>query len=67
MLRLSLIHISELSEEEIKRQEFLKKERIRSRERYQKLKSGERTVGAVSYTHLDVYKRQDLYGSGDRR
>ena len=31
--------------EEIKRQEFLKKERIRSRERYQKLKSGERTVG----------------------
>ena len=35
----------ELTEEEIKRQEFLKKERIRSRERYQKLKSGERTVG----------------------
>ena len=34
-----------LSEEEIKRQEFLKKERIRSRERNQKLKSGERTVG----------------------
>lgn len=31
--------------EETKRQEFLKKERIRSRERYQKLKSGERTVG----------------------
>ena len=31
--------------EEIKRQEFLKKERIRSRERYQKLKSGQRTVG----------------------
>ena len=30
----------ELTEEEIKRQEFLKKERIRSRERYQKLKSG---------------------------
>ena len=37
--------VTELSEEEIKRQEFLKKERIRSRERYQKLKSGERTVG----------------------
>ena len=36
---------SELTEEEIKRQEFLKKERARSRERYQKLKSGERTVG----------------------
>jgi DNA invertase Pin-like site-specific DNA recombinase/predicted RNA-binding Zn-ribbon protein involved in translation (DUF1610 family) len=35
----------ELSEEEIKRQEYLKKERARSRERYQKLKSGERTVG----------------------
>ena len=35
----------ELTEEEIKRQEFLKKERTRSRERYQKLKSGERTVG----------------------
>lgn len=39
----------ELTEEEIKRQEFLKKERARSRERYQKLKSGERTVG-VSIT-----------------
>ena len=35
----------ELTPEEIKRQEFLKKERIRSRERYQKLKSGERAVG----------------------
>ncbi len=35
----------ELTEEEIKRQEFLKKERARSRERYQKLKSGKRTVG----------------------
>ena len=35
----------ELTEEEIKRQEHLRKERIRSRERYQKLKSGERTVG----------------------
>ena len=35
----------ELTEEEIKRQEFLRKERARSRERYQKLKSGERTVG----------------------
>jgi hypothetical protein len=35
----------ELTPEEIKRQEFLKKERARSRERYQKLKSGERTVG----------------------
>ena len=37
--------VTELTEEEIKRQEFLKKERIRSRERYQKLKTGERTVG----------------------
>jgi predicted RNA-binding Zn-ribbon protein involved in translation (DUF1610 family) len=37
--------VPELTEEEIKRQEFLKKERARSRERYQKLKSGERTVG----------------------
>ena len=37
--------VTELTEEEIKRQEFLKKERIRSRERYQKLKSGQRTVG----------------------
>ena len=35
----------ELTEEEAKRQEFLKKERARSRERYQKLKSGERKVG----------------------
>ena len=35
----------ELTEEEIKRQEQLKRHRIRSRERYQKLKSGERTVG----------------------
>ena len=35
----------ELTAEEIKRQEFLKKERARSRERYKKLKSGERTVG----------------------
>lgn len=35
----------ELTEEEIQRQEFLKKERARSRERYQNLKSGERTVG----------------------
>ena len=35
----------ELTEEEINRQEFLKKERARSRERYQKLKSGKRTVG----------------------
>ena len=35
----------ELTAEEIKRQEFLKKERTRSRERYQKLKSGERAVG----------------------
>ena len=35
----------EPTEEEIKRQEFLKKERARSRERYQKLKSGKRTVG----------------------
>jgi predicted RNA-binding Zn-ribbon protein involved in translation (DUF1610 family) len=35
----------ELSEEEIKRQEYLKKERARSRDRYQKLKSDERTVG----------------------
>ena len=35
----------ELTEEEIKRQEFLKKERIRSRERYQKIKAGEHAVG----------------------
>ena len=35
----------ELTEEEIKRKEFLRKERARTRERYQKLKSGERTVG----------------------
>ncbi|WP_370816275.1 DUF4368 domain-containing protein [[Ruminococcus] torques] len=40
----------ELTEEEIKRQEFLKKERIRSRERYQKLKAGERTLSAVPVT-----------------
>ena len=39
------LHAPELTEEEIQRQEFLKKERARSRERYQKLKSGERTVG----------------------
>ena len=36
---------AELTEEEIKREEFLKKERARSRERYQKLKSGEGAVG----------------------
>lgn len=35
----------ELTPEEIKRQEHLKKERARSRIRYQQLKSGERTVG----------------------
>ena len=35
----------ELTPEEEKRQAFLKKERARSRERYQKLKSGERVVG----------------------
>ena len=35
----------ELTPEELKRQEFLKKERKRSRERYRKLRSGERTVG----------------------
>lgn len=35
----------ELTTEEIKRQERLKKERARSRMRYQQLKSGERTVG----------------------
>ena len=35
----------ELTPEEIKRQEFLKKERARSRERYRQLKSGERVVG----------------------
>ena len=35
----------ELTPEEIKRQEHLKKERARSRMRYQQLKSGERTVG----------------------
>ena len=46
----------ELTEEEIKRQEFLKKERIRSRERYQKLKSGERTVGVPVYADLQVLR-----------
>ena len=35
----------ELTEEEIKRQEQLKRHRIRSRERYQMLKSGEHVVG----------------------
>ena len=35
----------ELTEEEIKRQEQLKRHRIKSRERYQKLRSGERAVG----------------------
>ncbi len=35
----------ELTPEEIKRQEHLKKERARSRMRYQQLKSGERAVG----------------------
>lgn len=35
----------ELTAEEIKRQEHLKKERARSRVRYQQLKSGERAVG----------------------
>lgn len=35
----------ELTPEEIKRQEHLKKERARSRVRYQQLKSGERAVG----------------------
>ena len=35
----------ELTEEEIKRQEQLKRHRIKSRERYQKIKAGEHTVG----------------------
>ena len=35
----------ELTEEEIKRQEQLKRHRIKSRERYQKMKAGEHTVG----------------------
>ena len=35
----------ELTEEEIKRQEQLKRHRIRSRERYQMIKAGEHTVG----------------------
>ena len=38
--------VPELTEDERNRQAHLKKERIRSRERYRKLKSGERTVGA---------------------
>ena len=37
--------VTELTEEEIKRQGQLKRHRIKSRERYQKLKTGERTVG----------------------
>ena len=36
---------SELTEEEIKRQEQLKRHRIKSRERYQKIKCGEHAVG----------------------
>ena len=35
----------ELTEEEIKRQEQLKRHRIKSRERYQKIKAGEHAVG----------------------
>ena len=35
----------ELTEEEIKRQEQLKRHRIKSRERYQKMKAGEHAVG----------------------
>ena len=35
----------EMTEEEIKRQEQLKRHRIKSRERYQKIKAGEHTVG----------------------
>ena len=37
--------VTELSEEEIKRQEQLKRHRIKSRERYQKIKTGEHAVG----------------------
>ena len=37
--------VTELSEEEIKRQEQLKRHRIKSRERYQKIKAGEHAVG----------------------
>ena len=35
----------ELTPEEIKRQEQLKRHRIKSRERYQKIKAGEHAVG----------------------
>ena len=37
--------VTELTEEEIKRQEQLKRHRIKSRERYQKIKAGEHAVG----------------------
>ena len=37
--------VPELTEEEIKRQEQLKRHRIKSRERYQKIKAGEHAVG----------------------
>ena len=54
----------ELTEEEIKRQEFLKKERIRSRERYQKLKSGERIVGVPVNADLQMLRAGSLNPSG---
>ena len=37
--------VTDLTEEEIKRQEQLKRHRIKSRERYQKIKAGEHAVG----------------------
>ena len=30
---------------------------------FQNIRQGSRTFGTVSYTHLDVYKRQDKVGS----
>ena len=46
----------EVTEEEMKRQEQLRRHRIKSRERYQKIKSGEHIIGEPF--QLDVYKRQ---------
>ena len=46
----------ELTVEEIKRQEQLKRHRIKSRERYQKIKAGEHAVGPALHADLQVLR-----------
>ncbi len=46
----------ELTAEEIKRQEQLSQHRIKSRERYQKIKAGEHAVGQPFHADLQVLR-----------